>query len=106
MEYTDKIEIHMGNYGNITLLENQLIPSSRNKQKITKSEVIERLRVLDIKDMNVSRTLYPFWGLLCSSKVDKCPKCGEPLAVKFEWFHYKNWDLAGIMTKIKWGYSG
>lgn len=60
MEYTDKIEIHMRNYGNITLLENQLIPSSRNKQKITKSEVIERLRVLDIKDMNVSRTLYPF----------------------------------------------
>jgi RNase P/RNase MRP subunit p29 len=82
--YNNKIEIHVGNYGNIVLEQSPLIPSPEIKRKMSKSDIVKRLQILDIDATKISKTPCHFCGLLCSPNAKKCPKCGEPLTIKFD----------------------
>jgi hypothetical protein len=82
--FKDKVELHVGKYGNIVLIESPLKPSRKRKLKLSKPEIVKRLKALDINGTKVSKTPCHFCGLLCSPQAKKCPKCGELLAIKFE----------------------
>ena len=76
--YKDKFEIHIGKYGNVVVHE-IFSPTKRQKQDISKSQIIERLKSLDINETKVSKVPCHHCGLLCSPSAKRCPKCGEPL---------------------------
>lgn len=80
--YKDKVEVHIGKYGNVIVHE-IFSPIRRLKRDISKSQIIERLKALDINGTKVSKTPCHHCGLLCSPAAKKCPKCGEPLTIEF-----------------------
>ena len=80
--YKDKVEVHIGKYGNVIVHE-IFSPTRRLKREISKSQIIERLKTLDINGSKVSKTPCHQCGILCSPSAKKCPKCGEPLTFKF-----------------------
>ncbi|MHA2039263.1 MAG: hypothetical protein ACW98X_22785 [Promethearchaeota archaeon] len=82
--FNDKVELHVGKFGNVMLIESPLLPSKRKIPKLTKPEIAKRLKVLDIEETKVSKTPCHFCGMLCSPQAKRCPKCGEPLVFEFD----------------------
>ncbi|MFX1375898.1 MAG: hypothetical protein ACFFA0_08820 [Promethearchaeota archaeon] len=80
--YKDKVEVHIGPYGNV-LVHEIFSPIRRLKKDKTKSEIKELLNVLDINEIKVSRIPCHHCGLLCPPSAKRCRKCGEPLIIKF-----------------------
>jgi hypothetical protein len=80
--YKDQVELHIGKYGN-AIVHEIFLPTKKLKQEISKSQIIERLKALNINETKVSKTPCHHCGLLCSPSAKKCPKCGEPLTFNF-----------------------
>ncbi|MFX1425029.1 MAG: hypothetical protein ACFFBE_01150 [Promethearchaeota archaeon] len=80
--YKDKVEVHIGSYGNVRVLE-IFSPRRILIKDITKSKIKERLSVLNIKESKVTKTPCHHCGVLCSPSAKRCHKCGEPLIFKF-----------------------
>jgi ribosomal protein L40E len=80
--YKDKVEVHIGRYGNIIVHE-IFSPTRRLKRDIPKSQIMKRLKTLEIKQTIISKTPCHHCGLLCSPSAKRCPKCGELLIFNF-----------------------
>lgn len=80
--YKDRVEVHVGKDGNVIVHE-IFSPTRRLKRDASKSQIIERLKTLDINGTKVSKTPCHHCGILCSPSAKKCPKCGEPLTFEF-----------------------
>ncbi|MFW9876979.1 MAG: OB-fold nucleic acid binding domain-containing protein [Candidatus Thorarchaeota archaeon] len=80
--YEDEVEVHIGKFGNVVVHE-LFSPVRRLKRELSKSQIIERLKALDVNDTKISKTRCDYCELLCSPLVKKCPKCGEPLTLNY-----------------------
>lgn len=77
-------EIHVGRYGSVNLAPQGVDLTKhpklkRDKRKITKEDITQRIQSIGISEVKVKRIICPYCGLMCSEKLKFCGKCGEPL---------------------------
>jgi len=78
-----EIELHLGKYGKIFIMNekdcNIPIPSNKKRKSTSKNYVAEVMKELSIHEKKLNKKLCPHCGFLNLNSSKYCGKCGEPL---------------------------